>query len=100
MIVYLNGRFLPEEHATISVHDRGFLYGDGLFEGVRVYDGEPFLWRDHVARFQHGCQVLKISSPLSGGVSRQVLKEGLVPIEMMNGFFAIPVFRGSGPRLS
>ena len=44
MIVYLNGRFVPEEHAYISVHDRGFLYGDGLFEAVRVYDGKPFLW--------------------------------------------------------
>src|SRR5690349_24148648 len=98
MIVYLNGRFLPEEHATISVPDRGFLNGDGLFEGVRVYDGEPFLWRDHVARFQHGCQVLKISSPLSGGEIREVLKETLERNEMSNGLLRIALSRGSGPR--
>jgi branched-chain amino acid aminotransferase len=98
MIVYLNGRFLPEEHATISVHDRGFLYGDGLFEGIRVYGGELFLWRDHLARFQHGCDVLKISSPLSGGEIRSVLKETLDRNEMRDGLLRITLSRGCGPR--
>jgi branched-chain amino acid aminotransferase len=98
MIVYLNGRFLPEERATISVHDRGFLYGDGLFEGIRVYEGEPFLWRDHVARFQHGCDVLKINSPLSGGEIHRVLKEMLPRNQMKEGILRITLSRGSGPR--
>ncbi len=98
MIVYLNGRFVPEEHATISVHDRGFLYGDGLFEGIRVYNGEPFLWRDHIKRFQHGCDVLKISSPLSGGEIYQVLKETVGRNDMEDGLLRITLSRGSGPR--
>ncbi|MCX6366594.1 MAG: branched-chain amino acid aminotransferase, partial [Armatimonadetes bacterium] len=37
--VYVNGEFIPKEQATISLFDHGYLYGDGLFEGVRVYDG-------------------------------------------------------------
>jgi branched-chain amino acid aminotransferase len=98
MTVYLNGRFLPEEHATISVHDRGFLYGDGLFEGIRVYEGEPFLWRDHLARFQHGCALLKIVPPLSGGEMRQVVKETIERNAMPEGLLRITLSRGSGQR--
>jgi branched-chain amino acid aminotransferase len=98
MIVYLNGRFLAEEQATVSIHDRGFLYGDGLFEAIRVYDGEPFLWRDHIARFAHGCQVLKISSPLSGGEIRRVLRETLQRNQMREGLLRITLTRGAGLR--
>ena len=44
MILFLNGKFVPEELAVISVLDRGFLYGDGLFESIRVANGKPFRW--------------------------------------------------------
>jgi aminodeoxychorismate lyase len=98
MIVYLKGRFLAEEEATVSVHDRGFLYGDGLFEAIRVYEGELFLWRDHIARFQHGCDVLKIRSPLSGGEIHRVLKETLDRNQMKEGLMRITLTRGAGLR--
>jgi branched-chain amino acid aminotransferase len=98
LIVYLNGQFLAEEHARVSVQDRGFLYGDGLFEGIRVYAGELFLWRDHLARFQHGCDVLKISCPLSGGEIRRVLGETLHRNGMNEGLLRITLTRGAGPR--
>ena len=50
MTVFLNGQFVPEAAATVSVFDRSFLYGDGLFETVRIYAGRPFLWPQHLAR--------------------------------------------------
>jgi len=42
MLIYLNGEFVPEEEAKISVFDHGFLYGDGVFEGIRAYNGKVF----------------------------------------------------------
>jgi branched-chain amino acid aminotransferase len=98
MLVYLNGRFLPEEHAKISVHDRGFLYGDGLFEAVRAYDGEPFLWADHIARFQHGCEMLRIASPLSPGEILRVIKETLARNRLADAIVRFTLSRGVGQR--
>lgn len=98
MLVYLNGRFLPEEHAQISVHDRGFLYGDGLFEAVRAYNGEPFLWQDHIARFQHGCEVLRLFSPLSPREILSVVRETLSRNLLPEGLVRFTLSRGAGPR--
>jgi branched-chain amino acid aminotransferase len=98
MIVYLNGRFLPEQSAAISIHDRGFLYGDGLFEAIRVYDGKPFLWEDHIERFRLGCEILRISSPLSPNELLVFSKEVLRRNQVANGLLRITLSRGPGSR--
>src|SRR5215510_11882026 len=98
MIVYLNGRFLPEEHAMISVHDRGFLYGDGLFEAIRYYAGKPFLWQDHIARFQHGCEVLGLNCPLTGDEILRVTRELLDRNHLSDALVRITLSRGAGLR--
>ena len=54
MTVFLNGRFVPEEQALVSAFDRGFLYGDGLFETLRVMNGVPLRWEAHWRRFAMG----------------------------------------------
>ena len=64
MFVFLNGKFVPEPKAVISVFDRGFLYGDGLFEAIRVFNGQPFRWKEHVQRLQQGVKFLKFRLPL------------------------------------
>ncbi len=56
MIIYLNGQFVPENEAKVSVLDRSFMYGDGLFETVRLYKGRPVLWREHLARMKLGAK--------------------------------------------
>ena len=61
MKVFLNGNFIEEEEANISVFDRGFLYGDGVFETLRIYNGKPFLLDRHLGRLSHG-----LGSLLSG----------------------------------
>jgi aminodeoxychorismate lyase len=63
MIVFLNGKFVPENRAAVSVFDRGFLYGDGLFEGALVTRGRPFRWREHMERLQAGMAFLKLTIP-------------------------------------
>jgi len=65
MIVYLDGKFVPEAEAVVSVFDRCFLYGDGLFEAIRLYQGKPFRWNQHFERLQAGARDLKIAIPQS-----------------------------------
>ena len=54
MVVFLNGRFLPEAEAVVPVNDRGFMYGDGLFETLRVVNGKPFRMAQHLERMTRG----------------------------------------------
>lgn len=63
MIVFLNGKFVAEEKAVVSVLDRGFLYGDGLFEGVLIKDGLPFRWAEHMERMAQGIVFLRLTLP-------------------------------------
>jgi len=65
MIVYLNGRFLPLEDAKISVLDRGFIYGDGVYELVPVYRRRPFRLPQHLARLQHSLDGIRLTNPHS-----------------------------------
>lgn len=98
MIVYINGRFVPEEQACVSIYDRGFLYGDGLFETIRFYDGEPFLWHQHMARFRAGCQALQIRPPLADHEMLAHLYE-LIRQNNLGGCIArVALTRGVGPR--
>jgi len=98
MVVYLNGRFMPEEHAKISIHDRGFLYGDGLFEAVRIYNQETFLWSDHIARFQHGCEVLGLRSPFTGYEIHRLVQETIKRNTLNDGLVRFTLSRGPGQR--
>jgi branched-chain amino acid aminotransferase len=65
VLVFLNGKFVPEEKAVVSIFDRGFLYGDGLFETIRVYNGSLFRWEQHMERLRQGADFLKIKQPFN-----------------------------------
>lgn len=66
MIVFLNGKFVEERAATVSVFDRSFQYGDGLFETIRIYNGKPFRWDQHMERLAAGAAFLGIQLAGSG----------------------------------
>jgi len=63
VIVYLNGQYLPLEDAKISVLDRGFIYGDGVYELVPVYGRRPFRLQQHLARLQHSLDGIRLANP-------------------------------------
>jgi D-alanine transaminase len=63
--VYLNGRFLPIEQAYIPVLDRGFIFGDGVYEVLPSYSGHPFRMAQHLARLQGSLDAIKLSNPMS-----------------------------------
>jgi aminodeoxychorismate lyase len=98
MIVFLNGEFVPEERALISVFDRGFLYGDGLFEGIRVFEGKPFRLKQHLERFHQGANFLRIAAPFPseavGGFAKRLIAENQMP----NSLLRLTLTRGNGPR--
>lgn len=98
MIVFLNGQFIPAEEAKVSIFDRSFLYGDGLFETLRVYQGQPFRWVQHWKRLEQGAKLLRIQLPFSSremqGISRLLVEKNQMPESILR----INVSRGVGNR--
>src|SRR5207253_11025461 len=64
-VIYVNGRFVAKEEATVSVYDHGFLYGDRVFEGIPVYHGRIFKLDAHVDRLFDSAHTLGLQIPLS-----------------------------------
>lgn len=98
MLAFLNGKFVPEEQATVSIFDRGFCLGDGLFEAVSVYNGKIFLWQKHFERFQTGADFLKIKLPFSREVIRDFAEKLLRENQMLDCILRIQLSRGTGLR--
>lgn len=95
-LIYLNGRFVPEEQATVSVFDHGFLYGDGVFEGIRAYDGRVFRLEDHVQRLFDSAQAIMLSIPLSQKEMCEAILETLRKNNLCNAYIRPIVSRGYG----
>ncbi|MGV3771436.1 MAG: aminotransferase class IV [Verrucomicrobiales bacterium] len=98
MIYFLNGQFVPEAEATVSIMDRGFLYGDGLFETLRAWQGEFPMWDSHWERFSFGAQYLGISLPLSSGQLKETCTRLVERNEMREATLRITLTRGIGSR--
>src|SRR5574341_2488366 len=65
LVTYVNGTFVPKDEAKISVYDHGYLYGDGVFEGIRVYNGRVFRLDAHVDRLFESAKYLMLEVPMS-----------------------------------
>ncbi|HTL59216.1 MAG TPA: aminodeoxychorismate lyase [Candidatus Limnocylindrales bacterium] len=98
MIVFLNGQFVPEEQATVSVFDRGFLYGDGLFETMLVANGKPFRWHQHLSRFLGGAHFLKLQLPFTIEQLAASADELIRRNNISEGILRLTLSRGKGPR--
>ncbi len=99
--VYLNGEFVPKERALIPVEDRGFIFGDGIYEGVRAVEGRMFEWDAHAERMVNGLTGLRIGfdagrvAKLKGVCERLVRENELADGE---AFLYLEVTRGAAPR--
>lgn len=98
MIVFLNGRFVSEADAVVSVFDRGFLYGDGLFETIRVSRGKPFRWAAHMERLERGARFVGINLPFAStqllGFAQELIARNAMPEALLR----ITLSRGVGVR--
>lgn len=74
-IVYLNGEFMPLENARIPVLDRGFIFGDGVYEVIPVYSGHPFRLPEHLQRLQRSLDGVRLANPLSNAEWTQLTHE-------------------------
>jgi len=75
MTVYLNGRFLPLDDAKISVLDRGFIYGDGVYEVIPVYHRQPYRLRQHLARLQRSMDGIGLANPHTDAEWESIIRE-------------------------
>jgi branched-chain amino acid aminotransferase len=98
MTVFLNGRFVPESEAMVSVLDRGFLYGDGLFEAVRVANGRAFRWDAHLERLKRGADYVSLRLPCTEEALRDWVGELILRNELREGLLRVVLSRGVGPR--
>lgn len=87
-IVYLNGQFVPQEKATVSIMDRGFLFGDGVYEVVPAFDGTFFGFNDHMARFDKSLAGIHMTNPLSHQEWKKVLKQLLIENNKTEGNYS------------
>lgn len=94
--IYLNGKFVPEEQATVSVFDHGFLYGDGVFEGIRAYGGRVFRLEDHVRRLFDSAQAILLSIPMSQEEMCSAILETLRRNNLRDAYIRPIVSRGNG----
>ena len=99
--VYLNGEFIPKDSALISVEDRGFIFGDGIYEVVRVIDGRLFEWGAHAARLRRGLDAIRISlGPQNVAALRDVCERLVHENDLASGEATVyvQVSRGAAPR--
>lgn len=101
-VVYLNGEFLPKEKAMIPVDDRGFNFGDGIYEVVRVIEGQLFAWDAHAARMANGLDGLRITGAGAESATLRSVCERLVKENGLGSGEAtvyLQVTRGAAPRV-
>jgi branched-chain amino acid aminotransferase len=96
MLIYLNGEFVPESEAKVSVFDHGLLYGDGVFEGIRAYNGRVFRLEDHIDRMYDSARTIDLKIPLTKEEFAEVICETLRKNNLKDAYIRPLVTRGVG----
>jgi branched-chain amino acid aminotransferase len=94
--VYINGKLYDKADAKISVYDHGLLYGDGVFEGIRIYDGKIFRLKEHVDRLFESARAIKLEIPLSPPQMMEAIQSTVTANAKKNGYIRPIVTRGAG----
>jgi D-alanine transaminase len=97
-IAYVNGRYLPQARASVSIEDRGYQLGDGVYEVCEVRDGALIDAARHLARLERSLHELQIAQPLVPEALSLVLREVLARNKVRNGYLYFQVTRGVAPR--
>lgn len=96
MIIYLDGKYLPEDQAKISVFDHGFLYGDGAFEGIRAYNGRIFRLQEHLDRLYDSAKTIDITPPITKEEMADAICETLRRNNLTDAYIRPIITRGVG----
>lgn len=95
-MVYLDGKFVAKEEARVSVFDHGFLYGDGVFEGIRAYNGRVFRLDEHVERLYRSAKAIMLEIPCPPTEMRELVRETCRRNHLANGYIRVVCSRGPG----
>lgn len=95
-LVYVNGKFLEKSKAVVSVFDHGLLYGDGVFEGIRAYNGSVFRLVDHINRLYDSAKSIHLKIPLTKHEMTEAVLETLRRNHLMDAYIRLVVTRGAG----
>ena len=98
MVVFFNGKFVPSSQALVPVNDRGFMYGDGLFETMRVINGRTFRFAQHLERMVRGADYLKIPLPFTPKELEAFAAQLIEQNAMSDAVLRVTLTRGSGER--
>jgi len=96
MKIYLDGRFVDAADAKISVFDHGLLYGDGIFEGIRLYQGNVFRLEEHLERLWHSAKAIMLTIPLARAEMAAAVCEACRQSGLRDGYIRLVVTRGVG----
>jgi branched-chain amino acid aminotransferase len=96
LLIYIDGEFYPENEAKISVFDHGLLYGDGVFEGIRVYNGRIFKLGEHIERLYESAKTVGIEVPLSKEEFKKAIIEVVRRNNLRDAYIRPIVTRGRG----
>ncbi|MDC7246526.1 MAG: branched-chain-amino-acid transaminase [Sphaerochaetaceae bacterium] len=94
-LVYLDGEFVPMSEAKIPVLDHGLLYGDGIFEGIRAYNGAVFKLDEHLKRFLSAAKAIHLTLPLTSEEIREVVLESCRKNNIVDGYIRLVCTRGA-----
>ncbi|HJJ39543.1 MAG TPA: branched-chain-amino-acid transaminase [Methanocorpusculum sp.] len=96
MLVYIDGKFVPEEEATVSIFDHGFLYGDGVFEGIRAYNGRVFRLQEHIDRLFDSAKAIDLNPGITKDEMAEIIKETLRKNNLKFAYIRPIISRGKG----
>lgn len=96
LLIYYNGEYVPQSQATTSVYDHGFLYGDGVFEGIRAYNGGVFKLDEHVDRLYDSARAIALEIPISKEEMSEAILETLRKNNLRDAYIRPIVSRGVG----
>ncbi len=97
MKIYIDGKYYDQEDAHISVFDHGLLYGDGVFEGIRIYGGKVFKLREHVVRLYQSAAAVLLEMPMTEDEMEAAVIDAVRMNEKREGYIRLVVTRGEGP---
>src|SRR5512136_861928 len=96
MKIYIDGKFYSERDAKVSVFDHGLLYGDGIFEGIRAYNGRVFKLKEHIDRLWYSAKALLLDIPITRAEMTQAVVETCRRNRIRDGYIRLLVTRGIG----
>jgi branched-chain amino acid aminotransferase len=96
MKIYIDGKYLDERNAKVSVFDHGLLYGDGIFEGIRIYNGRVFKLKEHIDRLFYSAKAILLNIPLSHAELVKATVETCRKNKLREGYIRLLVTRGVG----